>query len=132
MTDQTPPPAAQPVGAPLSEADDKQWASLSHLGGILGFLPALIIWLIFKDRGHRTDVEGKEALNFQITAAIIQVANFILGLILTPLTFGIWGILQVLISVAVWVVSLIFSILGFVKVNGGGSYRYPINFRFIK
>lgn len=132
MSDQIPSPAAQPVSAPLSEADDKQWASLAHLGGILGFLPSLIIWLIFKDRGHRVDVEGKEALNFQISAAIIQVANFVVGLILTAVTFGIWFVIQMLIAIGVVVVSLIFSIMGFVAVNNGGSYRYPINFRFIK
>ena len=33
---------------------------------------------------------------------------------------------------AVWVVSLIWSILGFQKVNAGGSYRYPVSIRLIK
>ena len=44
-----------------------QWGSFAHLGGVLGFLPSLIIWLVFKDRGSFTDTEAKEALNFQIT-----------------------------------------------------------------
>ena len=65
-------PAPQ-AAAPLSEAEDKQWASFAHLGGIIGILPSLIIWLIFKDRGAKTNVEGKEALNFQITVAIAAV-----------------------------------------------------------
>lgn len=133
MTDPAQPAQPQPQpAAPLTEAEDKQWASFAHLGGILGFLPSLIIWLIFKERGVRTNVEAKEALNFQITLAILQVANFVLGLILTAVTFGLWAILQTLISLAVWACGVIFSIIGFSKVNGGGSYRYPFAFRFIK
>ena len=128
MTEPTP----QAAAAPLSEAEDKQWASFAHLGGILGFLPALIIWLIFKDRGAKTNVEGKEALNFQITVVIAQVAVFIVNAILTVVTFGIWGFIGWLLHLAVWVLSLIWSILGFTKVNQGGSYRYPVALRLIK
>ncbi len=127
MTDATPAPAA-----PLTPAEDKQWASFAHLGGIIGFLPSLIIWLIFKDRGTVTNVEAKEALNFQITAAIAQVAVFILNAILTAVTFGIWGLIGWILPLAVWVMSLIWSIMGFQKVNAGGSYRYPVSIRLIK
>lgn len=131
MTDATPQPA--PVAAaPLTPAEDKQWASFAHLGGILGFLPALIIWLIFKDRGSLTNVEAKEALNFQITAAIAQVAVFIVNAILTAVTLGIWGLIGWILPLAVWVISLIWSIMGFQKVNAGGSYRYPVSIRLIK
>ena len=116
-------PAPQPAAAaPLSEAEDKQWAGFAHLGGILGFLPALIIWLIFKDRGPKTNVEGKEALNFQITLII----GYIIGAILSLVLIG------TIITLAVWVVGIIFSIIGFTKVNAGGSYRYPFALRLIK
>jgi uncharacterized Tic20 family protein len=126
-------PAPQPAAAaPLSEAEDKQWASFAHLGGILSFLPSLIIWLVFKDRGPKTNVEAKEALNFQITAAIAQVAVFIINAILTAVTLGFWGLIGWLLPLAVYVISLIWSIMGFQKVNAGGSYRYPIAIRFIK
>ena len=127
MTDATPQPAAQ-----LSTSEDNQWASFAHLGGIIGFLPSLIIWLVFKDRGAFTNVEAKEALNFQITAAIGQVAVFIINAILTAVTFGIWGFIGWLLPLAVWVMSLIWSIMGFQKVNAGGSYRYPVSIRLIK
>lgn len=132
MTEPAPQPAAPQPAAPLSEAEDKQWASFAHLGGILGFLPALIIWLIFKDRGVKTNVEAKEALNFQITVVIAQVAIFIINAILTAVTFGIWGLIGWLLHTAVWVLSLIWSIMGFTKVNQGGSYRYPFALRLIK
>lgn len=128
MTEATPAPAA-----PLSEADDKLWAGLSHLGGIiLGFLAPLLIWIILKDRGARTAVESKEALNFQITVVIGQIAIFIINAILTTVTLGLWGLIGWVLPLALWVVALIFSIIGFQKVNAGGSYRYPFALRLIK
>lgn len=125
----TPPPAAPAPAAPLSEADDKLWASLAHLGGIIGILPSLIIWLVLKDRGPKVNVEGKEALNFQIIATIVIVGSYILG---TILAIVLIGFLFYLIAIAAQIVVVIFSIMGFVKVNGGGSYRYPVTVRFIK
>jgi uncharacterized Tic20 family protein len=127
-------PASQPASpaAPLSEAEDKQWASFAHFGNILSVLAPLIIWLIFKDRGTKSNVEGKEALNWGINVTGLLVANGILSLILTPLTFGIWGLISTLIWIAVIVANIIFAIMGGIKVNGGGSYRYPVNIRWIK
>ena len=129
----TPPPAAaapQPA-APLTEAEDRQWASFAHLGGILSFLPSLIIWLVFKDRGSFTNVEAKEALNFQITAAIGYVAIAIVNAILIAVTFGFWGFIAWLFPLALWILSLIFSIQGFIKAKDGQHYRYPFALRLV-
>lgn len=148
MTEQNPPaaapqpPAPQPAG-PLTAAEDKQWAMWSHFGGIIYILPSLIIYLVFKDRGTLTRQESKEALNWQITFIIFYIGLWIvlaiLGAILTAIAFSsgssamfsIAGFLWVL-PFLLWVANVILSIMGGMKVNGGGSYRYPINFRFIK
>lgn len=129
MTEQAPSPAA---AAPLSQAEDNQWASFAHLGGILWILPPLIIWLVFKDRGAHTNTEGKESLNFQITVGIGHIAIFIINAILTVVTFGIWGFFGGLLTFALWVVTIIFCVQGFIKAKDGASYRYPVNIRFIK
>ena len=42
------------------------------------------------------------------------------------------GFLFYFLAFVVWVATVIFSILGGVKVNGGGSYRYPFAIRLIK
>jgi uncharacterized Tic20 family protein len=129
-------PAAQPAApaGPLSEAEDKQWASFAHFGNILFLIAPLIIWLIFKDRGTKTNVEGKEAVNWGINVAGLLVANVILGVIfgLIPVIGLIWALVGTLIWIAVIVVNVIFAIMGGIKVNGGGSYRYPVNIRWIK
>lgn len=128
MTDSTPPPAAASA-APLSESEDRQWASFAHLGGILGPLPSLIIYLVFKDRGSFTRVESKEALNFQITLLGIQIAANILGAILTPVFIGV---IFFPIAWLAWAAGVVLSILAFVKVKDGISYRYPFAVRLIK
>jgi uncharacterized Tic20 family protein len=122
MTDPLSPPAAPQPAAPLTEAEDRQWASFAHLGGILGFLPSLIIWLIFKDRGSFTNNEAKEALNFQITLIIAEFIGWITSFLLIGL----------LILPAVYVVRIIFSILGFLKSKDGIAYRYFFAVRLIK
>lgn len=110
--------------------DDKQWASFAHLGGILGFLPSLINWLVFRDRGKFTDVEAKEALNFQITLAIGYVVIYIVTFVLSVITFGLLSFLSGLIWV-LWIVGVVFSILGFMKAKDGFHYRYPFAIRLI-
>ena len=119
MTEQPTPQA----GAPLSDDETRQWASFAHLGGILGFLPSLIIWLIYKDRSAFVAQESKTALNFQITIAIGYVAFNILGFIIPGLGF---------IGAVVWVISLVFSILGYQAVQRGQAYKYPFSLELIK
>ena len=129
MTEPAQPAAPQPA-APLTEAEDKQWASFAHFGNIILLIPALIIWLVFRARGPKTNVEGKEALNWTINVTGLYIIIQILGAILTFVA-GI-GFLILLLGWVLLIVNLIFAILGGVKVNGGGSYRYPVNIRWIK
>lgn len=108
------------------------WAAYSHLGGILWLLPALIIWLVFKDRGRLTGEEAKEALNWQITWISVWIASQIAGLILAFTGFG-FLLFGLLIPWALYILNLVFSVLGFVQVNNtGNGYRYPVSFRFIR
>ena len=129
-----PAPAAPQPAAPLTEAEDKQWASFAHFVNIILLVPALIIYLVFKDRGPKVAVEGKEALNWTINVTAIVVIGNILNLILgfIPVIGWIIALLLTLVIWAVIIVNIIFAIMGGVKVNGGGSYRYPLNIRWIK
>jgi uncharacterized protein len=116
-------PPAQPVAAaPLSPEQDIQWGSFAHLGGILGFLPSLIIWLVFKDRGSFTNTEAKEALNFQITL----VFGYIISAILVVVVIG------ALLMWAVWILGVVFSVIAFLQAKDGKHYRYPFAIRLIK
>ncbi|MHA7134145.1 DUF4870 domain-containing protein [Oerskovia turbata] len=117
-------PGYQPAAAqPLSPADTKTWAGLSHLlGGILGFLAPLAIWLLFRQRSHVVDAEAKRALNFQILVFIVLVgANLVLP-----------GFIEGLVIFGVWVTSLVFGIVNFQAFNNGRPTSYPVDVKIVK
>lgn len=121
---------AQPA---LTEAEERNYASLAQILGIFGFLPSLIIWLMFKDRSKFVNSQAKEALNWQITWIIVWVVLWILSIIFTFVPY-VWviGLLLSLIMWALWILNVILSIVAFSKNRAGEEYRYFVNFRFIK
>ena len=125
MSATPPPPPQQPYGGSaqqLSPADEKLWATLVHVGGILfSWIPALIGYLVLKDRGPFVRAHTATALNFQITLFIAYVVGWILSIV---------GI-GLLIVAAVWVVNIVFSIIAAVKANQGAYYTYPIAIKFV-
>jgi len=128
-----PPPAAgapvvgyeakgAPYSGPTPTADDRTMALLAHLLGIvLGFIGPLIIWLVKKDQSPFVEDQSKEALNFQITLLIA----YAIGGVTTMVCVGF------IILPAVWLASLILSILAGVAANKGEAYRYPLTIRLI-
>lgn len=127
----TPPPnqppyppqyGAAPAPQPLSPSDEKLWATLVHIGGIFfSFIPALVGYLVLKDRGPFIRAHTATALNFQITMAIAYAVGGVLSVI---------GI-GVLIIGAVWVVNIVFSIIAAVRANQGQWYSYPLTIKFL-
>lgn len=132
MSEPHPPPpgggSSLPVTPPqpLSDAETRQWAGLAHLLGILGFLPSLIIYLVYKDRSVFVGQEARAALNFQITLVLAHIANQILNSVLPAFYPG--G----LATTAIWIVGLVFSVIGFQTVNKGQAYKYPFSLELVK
>lgn len=111
---------------PLTASEDRQFATLAHFGGILGFIPSLIIFLIFKDRGPFTAQESKEALNFTLPPTLLALTAWLLSLL--PEIGGIFAVVNALI----WVTITIFSVGAGIQVNRGRPYRYALNLRLIR
>ncbi len=119
-----PPPPANPYQAPaqMSPADEKLWATLIHIGGILfGFLPALIGYIVLKDRGPFIRAHAQTALNFQITLMIA----YVVGGILTVVLVGF------LVLFAAWLLAIVFGIMAALAANRGEYYTYPLTIRFV-
>lgn len=110
---------------PLTAAEDRQWATLAHFGGILGCLPSLLIYLVFRDRGPFTAQESKEALNFTLPPTAAAVVCNILALI--PVVGNVFAVLATL----VWIALTVFSVIAGIHVNRGQPYRYRYNLRLI-
>ncbi len=107
----------------MSPADEKLWATLVHVGGIFfNFLPALIGYIVLKDRGPFVRQHTGTALNFQITLFIAYVVGAMTSIIL----------IGFLILAAAYVVNIVFSILAAVAANKGQGYEYPLSIKFIK
>lgn len=108
---------------PLSPSDEKLWATLIHVGGILfSFLPAVIGYIVLKDRGPFIREHTTTALNFQLTLLIASVVGGVLTLVL----------IGFLILIAAGILNVVFSIIAAIAANNGQSYRYPVSITFVR
>ncbi len=103
--------------------DDCNLAMLAHLLGIFtGFIGALVIWLLKKDNSTYIAQESVEALNFQLTVMIGYVVCGLLSILL----------IGVIAFPLLYVLNIVFSILGAIAASKGIGYRYPFALRLIK
>ncbi len=122
MSESTPPTNPYATVQPLSPSDEKLWATLIHVGGIImSFLPALIGYIVLKDRGPFIRLHSATALNFQITLMIAYVAG----------TITSWIGIGLLILLAAWVLSIVFGIMAAIAANNGQPYQYPLAIKFV-
>ncbi|MEO7005405.1 MAG: DUF4870 domain-containing protein [Terrimesophilobacter sp.] len=123
MSESTPPQDPYHAAQPLNPGDEKMWSTLVHVGGIFfNFLPALIGYIVLKDRGPFVRQHTTTALNFQITIGLAGIVGAITSVIL----------IGVLILIAAGIVNLVFSIIAAVAANKGEYYEYPLAIRFVK
>lgn len=140
-TDAFSPPPAPPAGA---SAKERQWAMFAHLSALVGglltsvlggwgtFAGPLIIWLLKKDGMPFVDDQAKEALNFNITVALIALVMTGVFTFFTVITLGL-GLIVVVPVVAAFVIAwVVLTILAAIKANEGVAYRYPFALRLIK
>jgi uncharacterized Tic20 family protein len=118
----TPPPGAPAPGAfgsgQLSQQDERMWAMLAHIGAVvLGFIAPLIVLLVQGEKSLFTRANAVESLNFQISLLIV-------GIPLTIITCGLGAV--------IFLVGIVFEIIGGIKANGGEAYRYPVAIRLVK
>jgi uncharacterized protein len=95
-------------------------------GGFLGFVAALVMYLVFRDRGPFVRYNAANALNVQIAAGI----GFIVGWLLTITVIGALIGIPILIAVFVWTV--IVHVIGMVKANNGEWWTPPMTPQFVK
>ncbi len=108
---------------------ERNWAMLCQLGGLLGLwfplgniVAPLLIWLWKAEEMPFLKIQGKEAINFQITV-------FLAVCLVSPLVFI--GIGYPLLSL-IGIINVIFVIVAAVKNKEGEYYRYPASLRLIK
>lgn len=121
--------------APLSEADERQWAMFAHLSillnlvtGFLGVVAPLVIYMIYKERSRYVAYHSLQSLIFQLVWWV--GGGFLIGAV-----WAITGILSaVLIGLLCIPVALVFSLIplaalgygiyGGVQVSQGRDFKY--------
>lgn len=101
---------------PVSASDARMWSLFAHIGGIIfGFIPSLVIYLIYKDRDPFIRRHSAQALSFQIIATIAYIISGVLQFILIGYLTGF----------VTFVLVVVFSIMGAIAANKGEEYSYP-------
>ena len=111
-------------------SEDQTMGMLPHLlglvgqfmGGFMGFIGPLVIFLIKKDKKGFAYENAKHALNFQLSLLIYYVVSLILMIVL--IGFVMFG--------ALWIFAVVVGIVGSVKAYEGNIYKYPLEIPFIK
>lgn len=115
--------------------EERTWAMLAHLSvllnlftGFLGGAAAFVIYLVYKDRSRLIAYHAMQSFIFQaitwlgaglVSGLLISVGS-LLGFLIIPLLCLIPGFLVLLLIPA----SLIYGVIGGVKVNNGEDFRY--------
>lgn len=126
-------PVNQRNGAPLpplTPSEDKQWAFISHCGGILGCIPSFLVHKFMGPRGRFTAQESLEALNFTLPPTIVAVVLNILAFAFAFFSPELGTIFSML-ALFVWAFLTVFSVIAAVRVNQGQPYRYALNLRLL-
>ena len=113
----------------LQTADEKQMGMFLHLSGLafalvfpLGIVLPIILWQTQKDKMMALDAHGKMVTNWMISATIYGVVSFVLMFILIGFLTG----------AAVWLMAIIFPIIGAIKASNGEFWDYPLTIKFLK
>jgi uncharacterized protein len=132
----TPPPPDPRSTAPPGPNDARNWAMWCHLSALSGLvvpfgniLGPLVLWQMKRNEMPLVEEQGKESLNFQLSALIYLLAGSVIAVI--GAIFCV-GFLLIPVLVVIYLGSLVLAVIAGLKANDGVLYRYPLNLRLIK
>lgn len=113
----------------LQTQDEKQMGMFLHLSRLvdallfpIGAVLTLVLWLTQKDKMPAIDAHGKMVTNWMISSFIYMFSSFILMFVLVGF----------LLAPIVWLLMIIFPIIGAIKANNGELWEYPLTIKFLK
>ncbi len=120
----------QPMGPnALQTPDEKQMGMFLHLSGLafalvfpLGIVLPIVLWQTQKEKMAALDAHGKMVTNWMISATIYAAVSFVLMFVLVGFLTGL----------VVWLLAIIFPIIGGIKANNGEMWNYPLTIKFLK
>ena len=114
----------------LQTQDEKQMGLFLHLSGLvfalffpIGIALPIVLWQTQKEKMPALDAHGKMVTNWMISATIYGAISFVLMFVLVGFLTGL----------AVWLMAIIFPIIGGLKANNEGTlWEYPLTIKFLK
>lgn len=97
-------------------------AAMLFSAGVLGFVGALVIYLLYRDRGAYVRSQSANALNIQIAVAIGSILSYILMFVLI-------GFITIFVVV---VAGLVLNLIGLTKASSGEWWTPPVVPRFVQ
>ncbi len=113
----------------LQTSDEKQMGMFLHLSRLLdafvfpiGAIITIVLWQTQKDKMPALDAHGKMVTNWLISSVIYGAVSFILMFVLIGFLTGF----------TLWIMMIVFPIIGAVKANNGELWEYPLTIKFLK
>jgi len=111
------------------------WAMLCHLAGFAsyatgvgGIVGTLLVWAIKKDEFPEVDLNGKAALNFNISMHLYALLTGVF----VVFTFGVGALIGVPILLALVVIHVVCTVMGALAANEGRDYGYALTIRMVR
>ena len=118
--------------------DQQTWRVLAHasafiqLLGIPSVVGPLVVWLIRRD-DPVVEPHAREALNFQLSLLIYFIAGVVIAFIAALTIVGLILTVFIIVAlIALFLLELIFALLGTLAASRGEMYSYPLNLNLIK
>ena len=134
MTEGAPAPSERPV--PTS--DQQTWSVLAHASALIQLLgpPSvvgpLVVWLLKKD-DPVVAPHARAALNFQFSLLLYFVVGFVVAFVAALTIVGlILSALIIVFLVGLFLLELVFAVLGAMAASRGELYSYPFSLDLIK
>ena len=115
----------------MSAEQERTWATATHAiagaamilsAGTLGFVAALVIYLVYKDNGPFIRQHAADAVNIQLNALLWAVVGVILALVL--IGFAILAVVPI--------VATVLHVIGAIKAYNGDVHWSPLTIRFVR
>lgn len=111
-------------------SEDKKWGMVTHLAALSGILFPLglvlgpmLVWFLKRNDSNYLDVQGKRAINFQLTILIISFVITIFSVLIKPL---------IIFAFLAGLVGIIFAIYAAIQANKHANYNYPYALKILK
>lgn len=107
--------------------DQKMIAVLSHVGALVAPIIAPVVGYVVSDNKPFARAHAAEALNFQITVAVVSFA----ATLFSVLTIGLGLFLVVPAGIVYGVLVLYWVVMAALAASRGETYRYPLTLRLV-